>query len=50
MSPAPADGGSALAFGEFVLDVANARLSRAGQPLALTPKPFALLAELVQRR
>ncbi len=39
----------ALAFGEFVLDVANARLLRAGQPVALTPKPFAVLATLAQR-
>lgn len=39
----------ALAFGEFVLDVANARLLRAGQPVALTPKPFAVLSTLAQR-
>ena len=45
----PADSASALAFGEFVLDVANARLQRAGQDLPLTPKPFALLAELARR-
>jgi predicted ATPase/DNA-binding winged helix-turn-helix (wHTH) protein len=39
----------ALAFGEFVLDVAEARLTRAGQALALTPKPLAFLATLVQQ-
>ena len=49
MSSDPSPGGSALVFGEFVLDVANARLSRAGQVLALTPKPFALLTELARR-
>jgi len=44
-----AEPAAAIAFGEFVLDVANARLTRAGRELPLTPKPFALLAELLQR-
>jgi DNA-binding winged helix-turn-helix (wHTH) protein/tetratricopeptide (TPR) repeat protein len=36
-------------FGEFELDEANARLLRAGQPLAVAPTPFALLCALVRQ-
>jgi DNA-binding winged helix-turn-helix (wHTH) protein len=36
------------AFGEFVLDVSDRRLSRAGQAVALTPKAYDLLVMLVR--
>ncbi|GIL05406.1 MAG: adenylate/guanylate cyclase domain-containing protein [Betaproteobacteria bacterium] len=36
-------------FGEFELDEANARLLRAGQPMALAPTPFALLCALARQ-
>lgn len=49
MSSPHAEMPAVLAFGEFVLDVANARLLRAGQTVPLTPKPFAVLATLAQR-
>src|SRR5271156_3318020 len=35
-------------FGEFVLDPARRTLSRAGSPVALTPKAFDVLLYLVQ--
>lgn len=38
-----------LRFGDFVLEVGNARLTRAGRVVELTPKSFALLSFLVQR-
>lgn len=38
-----------LAFGPFVLDVANARLTRDGTPVELRPKAFELLAALAAR-
>ena len=38
-----------FAFGEYLLDPANARLTRAGQPVTLTRKPLALLAALAGR-
>lgn len=38
----------ALAFGPFVLDEENARLTRAGEPLEIPPKPFAVLCQLVR--
>jgi predicted ATPase/DNA-binding winged helix-turn-helix (wHTH) protein len=44
--PGPAAAPAVLAFGEFVLDAANARLTRGGQELALSNKPMALLAAL----
>jgi predicted ATPase/DNA-binding winged helix-turn-helix (wHTH) protein len=36
-------------FGDFELDVANARLSRCGAPVELAPKAFELLSHLAQR-
>ena len=55
--PLPADGAAArppapqpaLRFGAFVLDVAQARLTRDGLPLVLRPKAFELLAVLAGR-
>lgn len=38
----------ALAFGPFVLDENNARLTRAGDPLDIPPKPFAVLCQLAR--
>lgn len=38
----------AVAFGPFVLDAANARLTRHGQVIALPPRPLALLAHLAR--
>lgn len=38
-----------LAFGEFVLDLNRRLLSQHGQPIALRPKEYELLAYLVQR-
>jgi predicted ATPase len=38
-----------LQFGEFTIDVGNARLLRAGQPVAVPPKAFDLLALLLRR-
>ena len=38
-----------LQFGDFTIDVGNARLWRAGQAVALPPKAFDLLALLLQR-
>src|SRR5271166_3648466 len=38
-----------LAFGEFVLDRANALLWRGGERVPLRPKPFAVLCCLVER-
>ncbi len=38
-----------MCFGDFVLDAANARLLRAGQVVALPPRPFAVLVHLAQR-
>jgi predicted ATPase/DNA-binding winged helix-turn-helix (wHTH) protein len=46
---APAAAEAALAFGEFVLDIANARLTRGGQEVALSKKPMALLQALASR-
>jgi predicted ATPase/DNA-binding winged helix-turn-helix (wHTH) protein len=43
-SPAPR-----LSFDDFELDIANARLCRAGVEVPLPPKSFALLAHLAQR-
>ena len=37
-----------LRFGEFELDEADARLTRDGKPIALAPKPFAVLCALVR--
>ena len=39
----------ALQFGPFTLDVAEAQLTRDGQPIALRPKAFELLVALVRR-
>ena len=47
--PAPETSASALRFGPFTLDIAGARLSRDGEALALRPKAFELLAQLVSR-
>jgi DNA-binding winged helix-turn-helix (wHTH) protein len=54
MTPRPAPPPTAplpllLHFGDFVLDIANARLSRQGQPVELAPKAFELLSFLAQR-
>src|SRR5215468_9278432 len=38
-----------LCFDRFELDEAEARLKRAGQPVALAPKPFAVLCELARK-
>ena len=38
----------ALAFGPFVLDEENARLTRDGEPLDIPPKPFAVLCYLAR--
>ncbi|WP_374433995.1 winged helix-turn-helix domain-containing protein [Inhella sp.] len=38
-----------LHFEPFCLDIANARLTRAGAPVELPPKAFAVLAHLAQR-
>lgn len=38
-----------LRFGEFELDEANARLLRAGRPLAVAPTPFAVLCALARK-
>lgn len=46
-SPPPAP--PPLCFGDFVLDVGNARLTRGSAVIELTPKSFALLAFLAQR-
>lgn len=39
-----------LQFAQFELDEADARLLRAGQPVALAPKAFAVLCALLRRR
>jgi DNA-binding winged helix-turn-helix (wHTH) protein len=39
-----------LRFGDCVLDTARRQLSRAGRPVALTPKAFRLLEVLAERR
>ena len=38
-----------MRFGEFELDEGNARLTRAGEAVALPPKSFAVLCELARR-
>ena len=47
-APTPVTNGR-LSFDEFELDIANARLLRAGRVVDLTPKSFALLACLAER-
>ena len=37
-----------LRFDEFLLDEADARLARAGEPVPLAPKPFAVLCALAR--
>jgi len=39
-----------LAFGDCILDVAARELTRAGQPVELSPKAFELLAALIEAR
>jgi len=48
--PTPSSSGAALRvrFHEFELDEADARLTRAGQPVPLAPKPFAVLCALAR--
>ena len=41
--------GARLRFDCFELDEANARLARAGEPVALAPKPFAVLCALARK-
>ena len=48
-APRPPARQPALRFGAFVLDAAQARLTRDGQPLALRPKALELLAVLADR-
>ena len=48
-APRPPVRQPALRFGAFVLDAAQARLTRDAQPLALRPKALALLAVLAGR-
>ena len=38
-----------LSFGEFELDEADARLTRDGIPIALAPKPFAVLCAVARK-
>ncbi|MGE0808611.1 MAG: transcriptional regulator [Burkholderiaceae bacterium] len=38
-----------LTFGQFVLDIRNARLTRGGEALELAPKAFAVLCYLAAR-
>lgn len=45
----PGAHGPRIAFGPFVLDIAAARLTRAGTDVALTPKSFDLLRHLATR-
>ncbi len=49
MATPPDPTAAPLCFGDFVLDAANARLLRAGQVVALPPRPFAVLVHLAQR-
>ena len=39
-----------MRFGDFDLDETEARLTRAGEPVALAPKPFAVLCALARAR
>jgi DNA-binding winged helix-turn-helix (wHTH) protein/tetratricopeptide (TPR) repeat protein len=48
--PDPSAGAVRVQFDAFELDAANARLLREGKPLAVAPKPFALLCALVSQR
>ena len=41
--------GARLRFDCFELDEADARLARAGEPVALAPKPFAVLCALARK-
>lgn len=41
---------AAVQFGDFVLDARECRLTRHGQPVALSPRPFDLLVALVRHR
>ena len=41
--------GAQLRFDRFELDEADARLARAGEPVALAPKPFAVLCALTRK-
>ena len=41
--------GARLRFDRFELDEAEARLTRAGEPVALAPKPFAVLCALTRK-
>ena len=41
-------GAARLRFGNFELDEAEARLTRAGQPVPLAPKPFSVLCTLAR--
>jgi DNA-binding winged helix-turn-helix (wHTH) protein len=46
--PSPAAASLRLRFYQFELDEADARLTRAGQPVPLAPKPFAVLCALAR--
>ena len=46
--PAQASASLRLRFSQFELDEAEARLTRAGQPVPLAPKPFAVLCALAR--
>jgi DNA-binding winged helix-turn-helix (wHTH) protein len=47
-TPAPAVPALHLRFSQFELDEADARLSRAGRPVPLAPRPFAVLCALAR--
>lgn len=48
-SPVESPAAAPVAFGPFLLDAAQARLLREGQPVALSGRPFELLVLLVSR-
>src|SRR6185436_15632578 len=48
LPPSPAGTSLRLRFHPFELDEADARLTRAGQPVPLAPKPFAVLCALAR--
>jgi DNA-binding winged helix-turn-helix (wHTH) protein len=48
LEPSPKAGALRFRFDGFELDEADARLMRAGQPVSLPPKPFAVLCALAR--
>jgi DNA-binding winged helix-turn-helix (wHTH) protein/tetratricopeptide (TPR) repeat protein len=47
-APSPSEQSLRLRFDEFELDEADARLTKAGKPVPLAPKPFAVLCALAR--